>query len=536
MATAGWDIVMLAALVLATRLLPRWLNPKAVSSDSYYHLLCAQAIRENRFRIPEKVRGFCFPSPYDYPPLFHYLLALLGTRARERAEVWLSGVIDVGNVAVFYWLARRLDATLWAGHGPSPLMLSALLAISPALLAVGTGPRAYQATPRVLGEVWFNLAVAAALLFYLGDGWPCYAAAVAAAALVCLSSKFSVQALLFMLPVIGLLLKSPSLAALPLLGMGLAVVLSGGFYLRVLRGQIGHLYLFSRWTAQHYPNVLRKNRWQDIVNLPHYLLANRQEAYRVFFLDNSYVILLTRNPQLLFLGYGWLVGGLVPWGPPAAAALWAWAAASLAVFLLTSLRPLLFLGEPERYVEHALIPLYLLAGYAAWGLGVFDTFSAVTAAYSLTLYGLYVLLFRRLFRVDPEAARDQEEAFAFLRNWPGRLRLLPLGSIYGLAYWSGQEVFYSSGNFATCYMPIAQFRNIYKILGVPRENLRDILDGYGLDGFVAFKKALAAAWHDYGLRYSFAGLEKVFENDSCSVWLRRRPAADTTPPRSGTCA
>lgn len=513
------EIQLIVVLVLFTRLFPRLINPEAISTDSYYHLLCAESIRQHRFRIPERIKGFCFPSPYDYPPLFHYLLALFPKPLREKTEMWISGILDLGNVLAFFWLAVLLDHLIWNNQGPPPLIVTMLFAVSPALLFAGAGPRAYQATPRVLGELCFNLCVIGAFIHIIEGGWIFAAVSIFFAALVFLGSKFSIQALIFMFPVMGLMLKSLFLASVPIFGFVVAALFSRGFCLKIVRGQLGHLTLFAKWTAKHYPNVLRKNRWRDIMNLPGFLLKKPAEAYRVIFLDNSYLILLFRHPQLLVLAY-LAIHGFAPSGEGDLSFLWAWGGASLFAFSLTSFRPLLFLGEPERYAEHGVMPLYLLAAYGAWIANSFLPFCSVVSSVSLFLYAVYVVAFVRLSRMDENMLRRHEEVFTFLRKWPDKLCLLPIGSIYGLAYHSGQDVFYSSGNFATCYRPIHEFKQLYKILGLPREDLSGILRQYDLDGVVAFKNAVKDAQASHGISYNFSGLNRVFENTSCEIWLR----------------
>ncbi len=517
----NWPEVKLIIIVaLFTRLLPRLINPDAVSTDSYYHLLCAQSIRENRFRIPGRIKGLCFPSPYDYPPLFHWLISFFSKNLREKLEMWISGILDLGNILLFYVVAIYLNQLIWEGLGPPPLICTLLFIFSPALLFTGAGPRAYQATPRVLGELYFNIAMVCAMVFHLEGGWGYGLFAVVSSALIFMSSKFSIQALVFILPVIGIILKSYFLFSLPVLGFGLSLLLTRGHSLTIIRGQIGHLTLFARWTAKHYPNVQRKNRIKDIINLPGYLLRAPSEAYRVAFLDNSYLILIMRHPQLLILTFGIFQGGL-QFQHPGLFFLWCWAVAGLVSFFVVSLRPFLFLGEPERYVEHGVIPLYLLAAYWAWDQHVFAPFCVIMSVSSMILYWGYVFLFVKLTKTDEALLVKHKEVFQFLKSHPAPLRLLPIGSIYGLAYHSGQEIFYSSGNFATCHTPIGDFKELYKILGLPNENLVSIIDKYNLDGIVAFKSAVKNASEVYGIDYDFSFFERVFENPSCEIYFNK---------------
>ncbi|MBW1787800.1 MAG: hypothetical protein JRK53_14440, partial [Deltaproteobacteria bacterium] len=71
-----WHLPALAAIALLTRILPRLVLPDARDKDAYYHMLAARTIRKNRHRMPRTLDELILPGIYDYPPLFHYLMAL----------------------------------------------------------------------------------------------------------------------------------------------------------------------------------------------------------------------------------------------------------------------------------------------------------------------------------------------------------------------------------------------------------------------------------------------------------------------------
>ena len=78
-------VVLLAILTLTflLRALPGILRITSGGSDQFYHFLWAERIRKNKFKYPEKFKGFLLPGVYDYPPLFHYFLALFPRTKRE---------------------------------------------------------------------------------------------------------------------------------------------------------------------------------------------------------------------------------------------------------------------------------------------------------------------------------------------------------------------------------------------------------------------------------------------------------------------
>ena len=93
-------LLLLALLTGLVRGWPRVLRTHAMGSDVPYHLLAAQRIRENQFCIPDRLKGLFFPSPYNYPPLLHFVLAYCPRRYVKQFERVISAFLDI----VYVWL------------------------------------------------------------------------------------------------------------------------------------------------------------------------------------------------------------------------------------------------------------------------------------------------------------------------------------------------------------------------------------------------------------------------------------------------
>ncbi|MBI2058983.1 MAG: hypothetical protein HYT87_04360 [Nitrospirae bacterium] len=502
-------LVILAAFVL--RIVPRMVRPYAVPSDTYYHLSAAEGIRRNRFRIPRFLPGYGLRTPFDYPPLFHYLLACLPKSLREKSERYWGPCIDTFRIPLLYF------GTEWAAPGwLSPrdrFWLAILIATSPALLQVGTGPRAYQATPRTLAELLFDATLLTAL-WSLHQTSP-FAAILPAISggLLLLTSKFSLQILLPVSVAAGLAGHSPGLAALPLTAAMAATLLSRGYYLRVLRGQVGHLYFFKTVTSRKYPGVFEKNRLQDLLHLPTLFRNSPGKAARVVFQTNSYLIAAIRHPALWMLPI-LLLGGTSLQSAPSAQLFVAVTLGALAAFLLTSLRPFLFLGEPERYLDHAALgPLALVVS-----LTPSTRIVGLILGYQLLIYAAYFFLFLKLFPDQPEQRQARAEAAAFLRNHREPLRILSIGPTYELAYTCGHEILFPSGNYSAAYMTKTEFDSLYVLYGYPPQDWRSLMRRYKLNAVYASKSTLQHAG-SIGIRYDFVGVRPAYENDQALIFL-----------------
>jgi hypothetical protein len=254
-------LAVLALLSLLARLGPRLVLPYAMDSDAAYHLLAARRIREHGFRLPVRLRGLFFPGPYDYPPLFHFLLALAPPRFLHVVERFIGCAIDVLYVGLAYGFMTELLVTV---HGLEPglarsraLAVAAVLSVSPALLYIGRGPRTYGANPRVFAEPLFGVAMLFTSWWFRDGAWWTLLGAGAATAVLLLSSKFGTQVLAFFFPLLAALLGAPSLLLVPAAGFALALLAWRGHYLRVLKGHLGHLALFAQVASRRAPTASR---------------------------------------------------------------------------------------------------------------------------------------------------------------------------------------------------------------------------------------------------------------------------------------
>ena len=508
--TLAGHLLSLVALTVVARVVPRLLRPDALSADAYYHLLAAQRIREHGFRLPERLRGLFFPGPYDYPPLFHVLLAIVPVPMIARAERVVSILIDASYVALCYAFVRyalvvgyEVDGSLAARRA---LILAGLLALSPALLYVGRGPRTYNANPRILAELLFAGVMATTFVWVMDGGVLALLAAGVLAGVLLLSSKFGAQVLVAFLPLLALATRRADLLVVPAAGLLVAVIVSRGHYLRVLRGHIGHLTLFGRLGNERGSPRAERSEWREFGRLLS-SLATPSAWYRLLCV-NSIGSFLVRNPQLVLVA---LVAPVVA-ASTATSLLLSWIVVSLAVFLAISLRPLLFLGEAERYVAYS-VPAQLAVLGAGWE-SVPSWAWWLLLAYSVVVSAGYQAIFVRLARRDPASLAQRREVVAFLQGQPRCRRILPVGEApHSLAYLSGHEVFYPCGNFQIWETTLSEYRRIYDEFARPRlDTLAETSARYDIDTILVNKRqdsSIAAALHHY---------PALFENEAYVVY------------------
>ncbi len=507
------------------RAAPALLKISPESSDHFYHLFFSEYIRKNRFRCPGPVPEFLLPGIYDYPPFFHYLMAVFPKRLREIIAPYMGGVIDAVHTWIIYGFVLYLAAvppfsSYLYDPIPCATVAAVLFATSPALLARSSGPRAYTLTTRPLGELLFTLYFFLLAIFLVeGDIVLLLCAAVVAAVLF-LSSKFGLQVMVLFSLIAGVFLQNIPVLVLPLAGILLAIIISGGHFVNVIRGSLLHSVFYYQVLQKEHVTRTLGTVISDIRTIPcrfrystirEYTLAVGKILY-----NYPFFILITRNILFLIIFTTCLLRSSVIGSSPVMVFLFLWLCSSIAGFILTVKKPLLFLGEAERYLEYSIsaqavlfavffssAPLifFLLLGYHAF-------------YYTATIF----LLFRVNPRRDP-SHHDKKDLVAWMRAKiaPGKkIQGIPGGGdLFEILYTTGLPVLYPPGNFTE--FSKEEFAEIFERYPFPNRNLSFALAKYHIDILLVNKNSLKKA-EKMDIRYALQDYRILFENPTYTVY------------------
>jgi hypothetical protein len=353
--------ILAAAFVL--RWWPRLKLPHAIGSDAYFHLTMARTIRENGYRIPPEVPRVLVCRPYTYPYLFHWLLSFVPDRFLMVAERIISPFLDTCYVLLTFVFVYRITASAGLSRDPTEAALwsAAFVALCPAFLTVGPGPRAYGATPRTLGQLLFLVYLGSVTLFMSTQQWLWLVPGALAVACLSITTKFGNQVVVFIASGLALAgYEAP--IAMAVCGYVLAVVATRGKVLRVLHGQIAHSIFYFKYLQKPflYPDRQRLLSYLRRL-LSHGLRAIRRPVrFLRWYFSEPYLLhaLMVNFPHMLvgvvLLGLAYARGdSLISSG------VFAFMVTTIAIsFILSwliSLKPLMFLGEAGRYAEHTIM-------------------------------------------------------------------------------------------------------------------------------------------------------------------------------------
>lgn len=418
--------VLLVAIALS-RSVYTWLVPDAIDRDAYAHMLYVRDIKANGHRIPDHPRQVETSGTYAYPFLLHWLLSFFPLGWLRTIDRYFSPISDVAFGLLFL-------ALLPLGVGDRWLVLFGLTVflVTPQFLRPDL-PNAIGLSSRKPGLL---LATASLLAFTTGlnDGsGALLVLALLTGAMVFLSSKFSVQALL---------LVSLGLATVSVLALGyvvaaalLAVVLSGGAYLAVARSHVAHLYEYA---------LIKQHKIFEPVRLSPLGIARDVEdlddVFRALY-NNRLVRPLVNNPFAIAVGVTAVAQVGTDRNLAVPGVYWVWIGACVAGFVITSLPYMLFLGKAERYLEYAFLPAVVVLGAGVRTFGPwYDILVGCLLASGVGVVAVYVWAYPRFFFSASDERRWDELTAALGKFEPTTVLVQPFYGARRIAWATDHSV------------------------------------------------------------------------------------------------
>ena len=230
---AGILVILFAFFV---RVKPIW-KSRYRGWDAYYFLLCVEEFRKRK-KLPIVLPPYFLLDAQEqwYPPGFVVFLSLLPDRFVKKYYWALSPAVDCLIVAMLYaltcWITGNIIAAIVAG-----LLYS--LSYSVILECQNLNSRLLACFLLIVTMVsLFGFADSGNLLFLV--------VAVLAGFFLLLSHKMSAQLLYFVLPLMSLVFWNPTYILVMLGIVAVAFIFSGGFFVKVLKGQYDILSFWNR--------------------------------------------------------------------------------------------------------------------------------------------------------------------------------------------------------------------------------------------------------------------------------------------------
>jgi len=462
------------------RAFPRLRVKNAFVSDTYFHLYCAKTIRENSFRLPQKLPRVVLNHEYTYPFLYHYLLACFPLKYRLWAERFTGAFFDTFSLIMIYlfsgWAVRRMGG----GYPLTilPVWVAALYAFSPALLRIGSGPRAYNGSPRVVGQMLYLLHILAAYYAFQTQSFLGLGLSLLAGATLIITAKFGTQVML-LFGIWFAVMVSHYYFFLLAGCMLLAMTLTKGRAWKVIQGHVRH-------------SIFYRRHLQTVFLFPHIRTARKYlrsglsiawgavrffrfgDALRWYYSEPFFPhLLVTVYPQFL------LIFAYISWYTELDSLdrfLVVWMGIGFFWFLVTKFRPFLFLGEGERYLEYGLFPsLFLMVKFLPTR---FEPFLIAFFIYSILSAAFFMWQYSGNYGKIDQDYKKTETLFSDLNRLPEGV-IMPIGSFhYQVLYRSRFPVLTHGANIDERLLPYKEFELVYGNYPYPSRRFREIVDRY----------------------------------------------------------
>lgn len=444
---------------------PRFFN-KLFGVDVWTRLLETDHVRKNHHTIPtEKLSGqFIIDGYFDYPPLFPLILSYFDKKTILKLQGFVAPFFDALHVVLVYFVTVAVTGNPLFGY------LAQVLYMATPMIAIENS----YLTPRSFGYLNFSLAAVPLILSYHWHSTTLAVIGVFFATTLFLSHRFAVQSFLFLTIFFTFYLDKPLFMQAFLIGFALALVITRGYYLRVLKGHLSNIYF---WVcnldfrfAHQVRGVLKKETKTDLVG-------------------NIYKYLSIFSPIAIFGTNPWAASAFVVLGakifewfpvPDIMLTFTAWVIFfyCFAVVVLKT-KYLMPIGEGYRYMEMATIPSVVLsvfvlnsllqtplAMFAKIGMGV------------LVLFNLVTIVFFQMKTVIKDRNRsvtdDLSNVFSYINKQKLSLRIIciPHQNTTVTVYMTKASVFVNADNPG-----LMRIQEVYPILKVP---LKDLAKKYEL--------------------------------------------------------
>ena len=438
----GFVALGLALVALALYLRLRiFIGTRPGGVDTWYYLASVEAIRRQK-RLPISLPQYLLHDTTEsYPPVFPIFLALLPQRWL-RSYFWLvSPLIDTVHLLLLYVLSYRLT--------------DSLLASGVAGLIYAVTPQLISETRNLNGRAFASLLLTVTMLVLLRSVLPepgitarlfgpnefgLWVIAVVLVAVLYNTHTSTTIAFLVSTLTLSIVFGEPRFVLAGLLGLPLAIALSGGYYLRVI---MNHVHAARFWMRN--VHLTRAHQVEDSPVLSRTNGAARTRSRGLYRGSLRSVLwlgarLVGENPFILAMlvlqppQEEW--GGHMYWW---AVAILAWAVAT------TFVPPLRILGPGFHYMKASVFPsAYALAVTVNIQEGLSFGRAAVlvclVASFAALAY-FYRVMARRETEHTAHTPPDLAEAAAYLKTLPGT-SVLVLPTMYAdfVAYAANKAV------------------------------------------------------------------------------------------------
>jgi hypothetical protein len=323
-----------------------------IDFDTYGHLYFAKEVKKQKVGPFGKIKlNVVGNEGYSHPFLWHWLIGIFPILKVLKYQKLINPFIDSIFTVFIFYISTQI------GFSQNESLTAAIIYIfTPMWFSrMAIGPRISSLTPRLFSEILSNIFFIVTLLPL---GLPYWIVIIIGAMISCMalvSTKFGIQALFFLTPVISLLTKNSIPVYALICGLLLSILISKKKILYSFKEQYFHLReYYSKNISGKTPISNRnsiKHFWISLGERHKGTKKKLMAIIQYLLTRNSYTSVLFKMPILiiiilLFFNNIYETGIVVP------NYLIMPVIGSVIIYLIINMKRFLFLGEAERYLNH----------------------------------------------------------------------------------------------------------------------------------------------------------------------------------------
>ena len=502
------------------------------SSDDFWHINRIVSYKKNRYiNFSTIVHNMNPKGEFVYPSLPHFIVSkFLKNDEEPSVKARLFNIAyDIINILLvflfsYYCYANYLNidnADIYA------FVTSLLFSSHPLLFPVSARLKATGG--RTLGLMLFNFYI---VLFYMANYesmFFIYPLLVLVFILIILSSEFTYQMIVGLSVMLSIFLVSLKPIFIMIFAHLIALAFPSLGVDRILKNKLALYRRYAKYTKG--TTVEGRNNIKDVLSIPSNIVEKKYgKIANIVFYKNSYIISLYSVATLYLLIYlsirdfneysGYTdihVSELLTY-------LVSLSVSMIIMFVFTSTKKFLFLGQAERYLEGLLLPISIL-----WVIIVSKLYNDTMVIYYTFLliifnisviFVMYIINNNVLFkeRLRSSLSIEQIDILNKLKEIDEErhsIVTIPVKDAYAFNAYDDQNIYYLNALLTEHgYDYMADDQKVYDFIN---EDLDDFFRKYNIDILVINKKSLGQA-RKFGIIYSLDKYDLIYQNADYAVY------------------
>ncbi len=396
---------------------PRFFN-KYYGVDVWTRLIEADLIRKNNHKVPMKKisNGFILDGYFDYPPALAWLLSYIPKKKLLNIQGFIAPIFDVIQNYLVFLICLQITPSLEIA-----LLAQAIYGAIPLTILENS-----YLTPRSLGYLNFTLALFPLLVYSVIPRIEYLIVGFVFLVILFFTHKFAVQSFFFISIFMTIFERNPFYILIFFTGMITAIIISKGYYLRILRGHIVNIIYWTKiynYRFAHQIRGLGKVEKKDFVN----------QIYSILFMFSPATLIGVNLWIIIPLGislayfYGFKLAYL---SDPLMIKLIIWVDFFYIIgVLILAIKQLIPIGDGQRYIEMVIVPTALISSITFFSLLQTPYKTLTIVCYSLIfIINIILTIIMQIkaivYNKDRSLTKDMKKVFTYINKLKPKSRII----------------------------------------------------------------------------------------------------------------